>query len=474
MKVYLVNPPAPNGIEMVREGRCMQRKGAWTAVWSPISLAYCAAVLEKEGFIVKLTDCIAEKIDNQSLTQKIKSFKPEFVVFNTSTPSIESDLSMCGLVKKIDPRIKTAVFGIHVTALANECFEFSSDLDFVVRGEPEDTILELAKKIKTKGKFDKVTGVTWRKKNQVVKNSDRQWVNNLDDLPFPAWHLINKNNYIMPFTNQPFFLVATGRGCPYHCLFCADKAYYGQKLRLRSPESVVDELEHNQKIYGVSEFLFWTESFTINKEFSAAICDEIVSRGLEIRWVCNSRVDNVDLELLKKFKQAGCQMIGYGVESGSQKVLNQSRKGTTLEQTKRAVYLAKQAGLEVTGHCIIGLPGETKETIHQTEKFVAGLDLNFVQFYCAVPFPGSDFYKLAKEKGWIISNNWSLYEQNFSVLNYPKLSSQEVIDLRQQAYRNFYLSPKTILKTLLRLRTPKEFFNFLYMAKDFFSWIRSK
>ncbi|OGD56203.1 hypothetical protein A2V71_03335 [Candidatus Berkelbacteria bacterium RBG_13_40_8] len=339
-------------------------------------------------------------------------------------------------------------------------------------GEPEDTILELAKKIRAEKNFDDVLGITWRKGKKILKNPDRPWIKNLDELPFPAWHLINKNNYIMPFTDKPFFLVATGRGCPYQCLFCADKAYYGQKLRLRSPKRIIDELEYNQKRYGVSDFLFWTESFTINENFAWQVCEEIIARGLKVSWVCNSRVDNVDLKLLKKFKQAGCQMIGYGIESGSQEVLNRARKGTTLEQTIRAVTLAKQADLEVTGHCIVGLPGETKETIRQTEKFVASLGLDFAQFYCAVPFPGSDLYFLAKKKNWIISDDWSLYEQNFSVLSYKKLRADQIMNLRQQAYKNFYLSPRTIINTLLRLRSPKEIWKFIFMAKDFISWIK--
>ncbi len=256
MKVYLINPPAANGVEMVREGRCMQRKGAWTAVWSPISLALCAAVLEKHKFKVKLSDCIVEKIDNQSLAQKIKSFKPDFVVLNTSTPSIESDLAICDLVKKINPKIKTAVFGIHVTVLPKESLEISNGLDFVIRGEPEYTVLELAQKIESGNNFDKVQGITWRYNRKILVNLSRPLIKNIDELPFPAWNLIDKNNYVMPFTSKPFFLVATGRGCPYQCTFCADHAYYGRMLRLRSPKSVVDELEHNQKVYGVSAFLF--------------------------------------------------------------------------------------------------------------------------------------------------------------------------------------------------------------------------
>lgn len=472
MKVYLINPPAVNGVEMVREGRCMQRKGAWTAVWSPISLALCAAVLEKRGFEVKLSDCIVEKIDDLKLSQQVKSFNPDFVVINTSTPSVENDLKICSLVKKINRQIKTAVFGIHVTALAEESFRVSNGLDFVIRGEPEYTVLELAESIRDKKSFDSVPGITWKKGKKIKTNKDRPWIQNLDELPFPAWHLINKDNYIMPFTDKPFFLVATGRGCPYRCTYCADHAYYGRMLRLRSAKSVVDELEHNQKTFSVNDFLFWTESFTINQNFAEQVCDEIIKRGIKIRWVCNSRVDNVNLRLLKKFKKAGCAMIGFGIESGNQTILDNIHKGTTLKQAQQAVAFAHQAGLEVTGHCVIGLPGETSETIQQTVQFSKDLQLDFVQFYCAVPFPGSDFYQQAVQNNWIISHDWMKYEQNFSVVSYDNLSADEIMRLRQKAYKSFYLRPKIIFQTVLRLRSPREILSFVSMSKSFIDWIQ--
>lgn len=472
MKVYLINPPAVNGVEIVREGRCMQRKGAWTAVWSPISLALCAAVLEKDKFKVKLSDCIVEKINNQSLIRKIKSFKPNFIVVNTSTPSIESDLTICDLIKQNNPKIKIAVIGIHVTALPKESLKMSAGLDFVIRNEPEYTVLELAQKIRLNKSFDKVLGITWKKGKKIQNNPDRHWIQNLDELPFPAWHLIDKNNYIMPFTNKPFFLVATGRGCPYRCTYCADHTYYGRILRLRSPKNIVDELEYSQKVYGVSDFLFWTESFTINQIFATSVCDEIIARNLKVRWVCNSRVDDVNLNLLKKFKKAGCTMIGFGIESGNQAIIDNIKKGITLRQSKQAVNWSHKAGLEVTGHSIIGLPGETKRTAHQTVKFAKELKLDFVQFYCAVPFPGSELYTQAKECGWITESDWTQYEQNFSILNYPNLSAKQIMTLRQEAYKSFYLSPKIIIKTLLKLRSPKEVLNFFTMAKAFMEWIK--
>lgn len=472
MKILLLNPPAPDGVRMVREGRCMQREGAWTAVWAPISLATMAAVLEKAGFETEVKDCIVENIDFSALKKIIRSLKPSLIVVNTASGSIESDLRVSSLAKKINPEIKTAAFGIHVTALPDDCFKMQPALDFIIKGEPELTVLELAKVIQAERKFTKVNGLSYQEKGKVIHNPDRPLISNLDILPFPAWEYVDVKKYQMPFSGKPFLLVGLGRGCPYNCLFCADKTFYGQKLRLPSPSKVVDEIERDIKRYGVDEFLFWTESFTLNRKFALQVCQEIIRRGLRIRFVVNSRVDHVDQELLSTLKKSGCFMIGFGIESADNKILTAMRKRVTVAQIKKAVELAKKAGLEVTGHFMLGFPGETKESILKTIDLACDLPFDFAQFYCVVPFPGSDLYDLALKKDWLATCDWSFFEQNFSVLNLPGLSAQEIMELRRLAFRRFYLRPKIILKALTRLRTPQAAAWLLKTAWSFWGWIR--
>lgn len=471
MKIYLINPPAYQGVKIVREGRCMQRRGAWTAVWAPVSLATIAAVLENEGFKVKLDDCIVNEIDFPQLQQKFKQFKPDLVVINTATPSIIGDLRVASLAKKANKNCLTVAFGIHVTALPEESLQMEPALNCVVRGEPEITIKEIALAIRKKRGLEKVKGISFKKGKKIIHNPDRPPLENLDELPFPAWQHIKIERHLMPFKNSPFLLVATGRGCPYRCKFCADKTFYGMRLRLRSPKSVVDEIEWVGKKFGVKDFLFWSESFTINRQFAQSVAQEIIRHRLKVSWVCNSRVDNVDYPLLKKFAQAGCWMIGYGIESGSQEILDKMNKGTTLVQAKKAVQDAHRAGLEVTGHCVIGYPGETKKTIQKTLEFTKKIGLDFSQFYCAVPFPGSDLFDLAKKENWITSEDWGLFEQNFSVLTTPNLKAEEVMELRRQAFNNFYLRPKIIWQTIKRIRSLGDLKQFFWMVKDFITWI---
>lgn len=471
MKVYLLNPPAVNGMKMVREGRCMQRKGAWTTVWPPISLASCASLLIEKGFEVKLNDCIVEDIDIEGMKTIVAEFKPDLVVINTATASIENDLAIARHVKEVWRHARTAVIGIHVSVLPDDCLKMETALDYIIRGEPEWTTAELSAAIRGDKDLSKIDGISCRIDDKIVHNKDRKFIEDLDILPFPAWHLIRPENYPLPFSNKPFLLVTTSKGCPHNCVFCPAKPYYGRKVRLRSPQKVVDEMEWVKECFNVDEFLIWSESFTHNKDFAHSICDEILQRNLKIRWVCNSRVDTIDLDLLTKFREAGCWMIGYGVESGNQEVLNKSRKGVTIEQTRKAVKWAQKAGLEVTAHVIFGLPGETSHTANQTITFIKELDVEFAQFYCAVPWPSTDLYVAARKEGWLKTTDWSMLEQNYSVLNYQTITAEEIMQFRRKAIRQFYLRPKTVYRTLRRIRGPKEAKNFAKMLWEFKTWI---
>ncbi len=471
MKVMFINPPAYKGVKIVREGRCMQRRGAWTAVWAPVSLATSAAVVREKGHQVELYDCIIEEMDLESLLEKVKKFEPEAILLNTATPSIDWDLKVGEEIKKIIPDVKIAAFGIHVTVLPEETLREHPYIDILIRGEPEITFGEVVTTLEKREKLSKVKGITYWKDGKIVHNRDRESLKNLDILPFPAWDLVKRDLYRMPFTNKPFLLVATSRGCPFNCVFCADIAFYGHRLALKSPKRIVDEMEWIKREFGIEDFLFWSESFTLNRNFAESVALEIINRNLNVRWVCNSRVDNVDLPLLRTFKKAGCWMIGYGIESGSQRTLDLMRKKTTIKQAVDAVKMSHQAGLDVTGHCVIGYPGETLEDMRKTVKFALDIDLDFAQFYCAVPFPGSELFTIAKANNWIVNHDWTWFEQNFSVLQTDDFTPQEVMELRKWAYKKFYFHPKTIYKTIKRLRTPHQWLYFLKMVKDFLTWI---
>ncbi len=470
MKVHLINPPAVDGADIVREGRCMQRAGAWTAVWAPISLATIAAVLEPEGIECRLSDCIIEKTDLQTLCERARGFGADLVVMNTATPSIDSDLETVRRLKEDLPHAVFLAIGIHVTALSEETLAACPELDAVVRGEPEITVRDAALAISRNEDIAGVPGLSVRRGDNTRHGPEREPAD-LDLLPPPAWHLVRTDLYRMPFSGDPFLLVGTSRGCPFHCRFCADPVYYGHALRLKSPERIVSEMEDIRERYGIRDFLFWSESFTLKREWTVRVLEAIKRARGGFRIVCNSRTDHVDPELLSLMHDAGIWMVGYGVESGSQRVLELMDKKTTVEKNRQAIVWTKEAGIQATAHMVIGYPGETAQTIEETIDFACSLPLDYAQFYCAAPFPGSPLYKEATEKGWLRNEPWSRFEQNYCVIDTPELSANEVEQWRRQAYRRFYTSPARVWRVLTKEVGWKRLPRFARMMLSFRGWV---
>jgi len=473
MKVLIINPPAVDNVKIVREGRCMQRQEAWGTSWAPLTLTIMAAILRDAGFTVRLLDCSNDGISFEGLKKIIEDFRPGLIIANTSTPSITGDLKVASLAKKVNKDIKTIFFGIHVTALPEETFKEDPGVEFLACGEPEYTVRDFALALRDGLPVSGVEGLVFKAEGAVVTNEKRPLIENLDELPDPAWDLVNIKGYKLPITERPFLLVLTGRGCPYPCVFCAAAAFYGKKPRLRSPGRIVSEMKRVKEKYGVKDFLFWSENAISEKKQIYEISQGLAKNVPGIKWVCNGRVDMIDEELLKMMKKAGCWMIGYGIEAGTDRVLGLMRKNTKVGDMERAVKLTKKAGVEVTGHVIVGFPGETKEDILETAKMVKKLDFDYIQVYCSVPFPGSALYEEAKRKNLIKSRDWTMFEQNFSVMETPSLSAREVMEQRERMIREFYLDPRKIIKTLCKIRAPREVAFFLAFAVRYFaSWVR--
>lgn len=449
----------------------MQKEGVWTTTWPPISLTESAAVLRQRGHEVRINDCSVEGVDTGKLQDILRDFAPDLVVMNSTTPSINFDMTIPPLVKQVLPVTKVAAFGIHVGTLPEESFALTEALDYIVRGEPELTIADLADKLAKGEDAAGVPGLFSRQNGTVVHGEDRGFLKDLDELPYPAWDLIDLDNYRLPFSGLHFLMVTTARGCPYKCTYCVAQSYYGKKIRMRKVPKIVDELEYLGETFGVKDFFFWSESFTIIKAAIKDLCREIIRRDLDIRWVCNSRVDNVDLELLELMKEAGCWMISYGIESGDQAILDGIKKDITIERIRESIQLTRRVGFQIAGHFVLGLPGETLQTLRKTYKFACSLDLDYAQFYCASPWPGSEFYKQAKAENWLATDNWEHYEQDRSVTNYPGLSAEEITRFRNRAFRRFYVRPKIMWRTLTRMKSPEEFMNFLRMLRAFLTWI---
>src|SRR3972149_9899337 len=304
----IVNPPSPNHEKYVREGRCEQRASSFQYLMVPISLPSIAGLLRREDFEVKVLDCMAEEFDQNKALKAIRQFKPRLVILNFSTATYPSDKVFSQEIRKKIGKVHLTAIGVHVTSLPLETI-IDAGLDSVVRGEPEATALALAETLRDKKSLKKIQGLSIRGNPSYTNNLARPFIEDLDRLPFPARDLIKNQRYKMPVFNRPYTLVITARGCPNNCSFCTASLYYGSKIRMRSPENVLDEVEEVLKVHKIKDITFWADTFTFNRNYVVRICRGIKERKLQFRWMANARVDKVDPAMLRLMRSSGCQII---------------------------------------------------------------------------------------------------------------------------------------------------------------------
>jgi radical SAM superfamily enzyme YgiQ (UPF0313 family) len=445
MKILLLNPPSPEGTEYVRVERCMQKKSAWGgSLWQPLPLMYTQAILNEKGYETKLKDAVAEGMGYKDSINFVLEESPDFLVINTAIPTIFNDCKFAKEVKKRN--IKTVAVGIPTTVLPSIISKY--EFDYAIIGDPEYAMLDILK----------------NRKGFIVKKIKKtifieHYVNDLNKLPFPTLDDLCLDKYTLPFTRERLMLVEPGRGCPFNCIFCLVSSISKKKVRYRDAKNFVKELERDYKVYGIKNFLFWIETATLNRKLMMSICKEIEKRKLKIRWMTPSRVDTVDQKLLNEMGKAGCWLLSYGIESLDQKVLNLAKKGIRVEQIEKAIRMTHKAGIKVMAHIIIGLPGQTKESVKKTVDWLIEKGVDYVQFYCAVPYWGTELRRMAEKRKWIISNNPTDYEADKAVMRNEFLSSKDIEELRRKAYIKFYFRPKKIIKELWAYN-----FNLMYLS----------
>lgn len=462
-KVLLFNPPGPEGRSYIREGRCTQEAGAWATCWPPVTLATAAAILEADGHQVRVIDFPAAGRPLSDLEEQLRRFRPDIAVWSTGTPTLPFDLAVARLVKTTSPETRTAVMGTHVTVLPEEALREPA-LDAVIRGEPEMAIRSLCRAAGSG--MEGVRGISWRE-GEVIRHNEAEPFLSPEQIPPPAWHHLDLENYRLPLKGRRFLIVAPVRGCPYPCVFCTAPLYYGKKLRMRPVGSVLAEMETDISRYGIREFFLWADTFTADRAYVEAFCREILERKLAVSWTCNSRADSVDGDLLRLMKSAGLWMISFGLESGNDELLARMGKRITTEDSRRSVTEAHAAGLRTAGHFILGLPGETERTMAETLAFALDLPLDVAQFYAAAPFPGTALYDEALAKGWLAEGDG--FSQNRSALRIPGLPPEKVDAFRREAYRRFYRRPSTVIH-LLSMVEPGVVGHFNGTLRKFFKW----
>jgi anaerobic magnesium-protoporphyrin IX monomethyl ester cyclase len=415
----------------------------------PVGLSLIAAILEKEGYRVNLVDANAQKLQPEKVASLAAG--ADIVGLTAMTPTISPVIDIARHLKQTNPSQTIILGGAHATLLPHETMEASSDIDIIVRGEGDETIVELLRAISENQSLDTVSGINYRQGDNIIDTPDRTSPVDMDALPFPAYHLLSWKKY-KPHPphglSMPFAAMVTSRGCPYHCAYCS-KPVFGSKFRAQKPDRVIDEILFLKQRYGVKEIAFYDDSFTLNKDRVLAFTEKIIRTGIKFSWTCETRVNLIDKELLRNMKRAGCYAIAYGIETGSSDILKVLQKETTLEQAEKAVKITKEAGIQVIGYFMLGSPGETPEDIRRTIDFSKKLQVDFAQFAVTTPFPGTALYDIymrdREEKipweSFVYAGTDNL---TTPVFNSDSLTRDDLKSWIKQAYREFYLRPEYI------------------------------
>lgn len=476
MKILFLN--LPFRFKISRTSRWPEKTKSGTFYY-PYWLSYAAGAAQQKGFEVKMIDAVANGWDNQKTVKEILSFNPEILVGETTTPTINYDLRFFKFCKDNGFKGKIIAVGTHATVFPKEILYECSALDFVAFNEYDDTVPAIARNLNLP---ENVLGIAWRKNGKIIVNNPRPPIENLDKLPFVSKiykEFLDFNNYGYSLAQRPMIQILSSRGCPNQCTFCSyPQTMEGRLYRQRSPENFTAELEYIAKeLPQIKEIFIEDDTFTINKKGVVKICDLIIEKGLKICWSCNVRAD-VPFEILEKMKKAGCRLLVVGYESGNQQILNNVKKGITLEQSLEFSENVKTLGLKTFGCFMIGLPGETKKTIRQTFNFAKKTDADMVFFQQAVPFPGTEFYDWTEKNNYLKTKNFSEWLNNQGQLrflvNYPDLSAKEIEKNRDAMMIKYYFSPRYIWKTLVKNSNFNEMKRIITGALDYFVFLIKK
>jgi radical SAM superfamily enzyme YgiQ (UPF0313 family) len=439
-------------------------------IWPQVSLAQMAALLQPT-YSVRVVDAVAERMDWKTFEALVRKERPRYYVTQLTAPTLQNDLYGTFLAKTVGA--VTMAFGTHITPMPRETLKPYPSLDYGLRGEPDLTLRDLIDHLEGNqfsrpeaiqtlfSKHDAtyepkrltplesgqpdlsaMRGLVWRRSGEVVVNPDRPFIADLDDLPMPRYDLLPLQKYRMPLLKGPFAFIVTSRGCPAGCTYCIKHVSYGPTMRLRSPKKLVEEIIELGRL-GVHNIHMYADLFTVNRTQVVGLCEEILATGLKIKWTCNSRVDFVDREMLALMAKSGCHLISWGLESGDKAILAHARKGVDPDRAHASLQWAKEVGIKNWGYFIIGLPGETVETIKSTIAFSKALPLDIALFHIAAPYPGTPFFlEVAKNRWFRAGTRWEEVDMDEStVLDYPDLRAEQLEYWQKRAFREWAMRP---------------------------------
>ena len=472
MKTLFLQAPSFDGFDGGAGSR-YQAKREIKSFWYPTWLAQPAALVENS----KLIDAPPHNTQLAEVVAQAKDF--DLVVAHTSVPSFKSDVKVIEAMKAANPNLKAGLIGAKVAVNAEGSLREGAAIDFVARNEFDFTIKDVADDLP----WGEIKGISWRNKHGVIThNDDRPIIENMDTLPFvtPVYKRdLVMENYFIGYLKHPYISIYTGRGCKSRCTFCLwPQTVGGHNYRTRSVGHVVDEIKWAMKAFPqTKEFFFDDDTFTDNLPRAEAIAKELGKLG--IHWSCNAKA-NVPYESLKKLKDGGLRLLLVGYESGNQQILHNIKKGLRIEVAEKFTRDCHELGIQIHGTFILGLPGETLETMRETREFAKRINPHTVQISLAAPYPGTFLYNQALQNGWLDAANAELIDDHgiqIAPLHYPHLSHKEIFDSLETFYRQFYFRPSkigSIVKEMVtqpdmmkrRLREGVEFFHFLKDRKQ--------
>ena len=432
MNVVFLQPPDPPEGKVLRDmaGRFGIRVGANArGVLPPLDFAYAASVLEKNGSSAEIIDAPALHLDVQEVLEELSKEKADMIVMSTTPVSFKKDLEISDLIKEKSPDTLVCLTGSLVSILPEIALN-DSKVDIVVRNEIEYTILDLFRVLEDKS-FEDVRGIAYRKNDKIIKTPDRPLIMNLDELPFPAYHLLPMGRYCHNWFSEkekPFMTMLASRGCPYKCIYCPYPIGYGEVWRGRSVQNVLDEIQFLVDKFHIKSILFRDQVFTFDMKRTEEICRGIIERGIDVKWRCETRVDRLSRKLMTVMKEAGCVGLHLGVESGDPEVLSKIGKpGVNIDTIKRVFADADDLGIETGAFFMIGLPGETKQSLWKSFELAMELNPDIISFAAVTPYPGTELYKIAEEKGWILTRDWTRYTGFDVVMRTDDLSEEDIL-----------------------------------------------
>jgi len=431
-----------------------------------LGLGYLAKVLESRGDKVKILDIGIEGESEKKISNFIELFSPNVVGITVQTHNYSKALMIAGLVKRLNPKCPVILGGPHPSILTEDTLS-EPTVDIVMRGEGDISIVELMDCLEHGCSLDSIRGISFKKNGKINHNEDRPFIEDINTIPFPAWHLFKMDEYLAKINGCKVAPVLSSRGCPFRCIFCYRGPSAGKIFRPRSPENVVSEIEQLRGLYGIGSILFVDDTFTLNQKRAEKICDLLIEKQLGISWRCQTRADCLNINLLKKMKMSNCIDISIGVESGNRKILAATQKQrknindnkqnningfsqsqesdkriedkSYKEVVKKAFNMSAEVGISTSATFIIGLPGDTKESVQETIDFAKELNPNYAIFYAAMPYPGTELSRIIKERGGKLPKNWDDYRLMSSDIASSKMLAAFNISELSEKELGYYL-----------------------------------